>query len=96
MPCLLVIFGQPTEVCGGGDGGEVLEVMGSWWRKEEEEGGEVVVVVGMVEEMEEMEGKVVEELVVEEREKVASHGKARGCFCCYGSLAVGDEQGKKE
>ena len=72
----------------------MVEKMGYFGgQKEEEEGGVVVVVVGMEEEM---EGKVVEELVVEKREKVAGHGKARGCFCCCGSLAVGDEEGKKE
>ena len=49
----------------------------------------IVVVVRMEEEIEEMEGKVVEELMVEKREKVAGHGKARGCFygchsfCCW-------------
>jgi len=67
--------------------------------KEEEEGGVVgvvvVVVVGMEEEMEE---KVVEGLVEMEGGRVAGQGKHHGCFfwVLSFSLAVGDEEGKKE
>ena len=66
-------------------------------KEEEEDDGEVVV-VGMEEEMEErMVEELVAEMVVEKREKVAGHGKARGCFmgCHFHWLLAGKGRRKE-
>ena len=91
-----VVGGGQGAVGGGGYGGEALEVNGFLGGKEEEEDdGDGVVVVGMVEEMEERKVEELEMKVVEELEKVAGHGKARGCF--YGChLLAGNKEGEEE
>ena len=59
---------------------KLMEKMGYLVEREEEEGGVFGVVVVVVVKMEkEMKERKVEKLVVEEREKVAGHGKHHGC-----------------
>ena len=70
---------------------KVVEKMGYFGGKKEEEEGVVVdvmvvVVVGMEEEM---EGRMVEELVVEMEGRVAGQGRQGGCLCCCSWPVVG-------
>ena len=72
----------------------MVEKMGFLVEKEEEEGGEIVVVVGMEEEMEE---RMVEELVVKEVEGVAGQERLRWLVfgAAVGGLLLEKKEGRK-